>query len=94
MPALYPYPEEQTGELACVVIHPDYRKGNRGDRLIKEIKTIALTQGLKSIFVLTTVSSMWFQEQGFIESNIDALPSKKKELYNFQRNSKVLVKPI
>ncbi len=92
--ALYPYPEEQTGELACVVIHPDYRKGNRGDRLIKEIKTIALKQGLKSIFVLTTVSGMWFQEQGFIESNIDALPSKKKELYNFQRNSKVLVKPI
>ena len=36
--ALYSYPEEHTGELACVVIHPDYRKGNRGDRLIREVK--------------------------------------------------------
>lgn len=92
--ALYPYPEEQTGELACVVIHPDYRKGNRGERLIEEIKNKAQAQGLTRIFVLTTVSGMWFQEQGFVESNIDALPSKKKELYNFQRNSKVLVKAL
>ena len=90
--ALYTYPEEQTGELACVVIHPDYRKGNRGDRLIKEVKDRAQKQGLSSIFVLTTVSGMWFQEQGFIESSVDSLPAKKKELYNFQRNSKVYTK--
>lgn len=90
--ALYGYPEDNTGELACVVIHPDYRKGNRGDRLIKEIKAKAREQGLSSIFVLTTVSGMWFQEQGFVESNVDALPAKKKELYNFQRNSKVYTK--
>lgn len=90
--ALYAYPEEQTGELACVVIHPDYRNGNRGDRLIKEVTQRASSQGLSSIFVLTTVSGMWFQEQGFAESNVEALPAKKKELYNFQRNSKVYTK--
>ncbi len=28
--ALYPYPEAKTGEVACVVIHPDYRGGQRG----------------------------------------------------------------
>ena len=92
--ALYPYPEDKTGELACVVIHPNYRKGNRGERLIKAVKDKAVEAGLDSIFVLTTVSGMWFQEKGFIESNVDALPEGKKQLYNFQRNSKVLVKPI
>ena len=92
--ALYAYPEERTGELACVVIHPDYRKGNRGNRLLKEVKEKAISQGLDSIFVLTTVSGMWFQEQGFIETSVESLPSKKKELYNFQRNSKVFVKPL
>lgn len=92
--ALYPYPEEQTAELACVVIHPDYRKDNRGERMLHAITRQAKTLKLKSIFVLTTVSGMWFQEQGFVESDVDALPHGKKQLYNYQRNSKVLVKPI
>lgn len=92
--ALYAYPDEQIGELACVVIHPDYRKGNRGELLIQSVVDKAKTQGLKSIFVLTTVSGMWFQEKGFIEVSIDILPSKKKALYNYQRNSKVLIKAV
>lgn len=92
--ALYPYPDERTAELACVVIHPDYRKGNRGERMIQAITKKAKALNLDSIFVLTTVSGMWFQEKGFIESSIDSLPSSKKRLYNFQRNSKVLIKPV
>lgn len=92
--ALYPYPQEKTGELACVVIHPDYRKGNRGQRLLKAVMEIAQEKGLESVFVLTTVSGMWFQEQGFLESSVDTLPEGKKQLYNFQRNSKVLVKKL
>jgi len=92
--ALYPYPEDSTGELACVVIHPDYRKGNRGDRLIEAVSEQAKSLNLNSIFVLTTVSGMWFQEQGFVETSIEFLPHGKKQLYNYQRNSKVLVKTI
>ena len=92
--AFYPYASDKTGELACVVIHPSYRKGNRGERLIQAVKDKAKELGLESIFVLTTVSGMWFQEKGFVESSIDALPDGKKQLYNFQRNSKVLVKPV
>lgn len=92
--ALYLYPNEKTAELACVVIHPDYRKGNRGQRLIKAVYQIAQEQQLETIFVLTTVSGMWFQEQGFVERSIDVLPEQKKQLYNFQRNSKILVKSI
>ncbi|MEC9430159.1 MAG: amino-acid N-acetyltransferase, partial [Pseudomonadota bacterium] len=42
-----------------------------------------------SIFVLTTVTAHWFLEQGFEPADISALPAVKKELYNFQRNSKV-----
>jgi amino-acid N-acetyltransferase len=37
---------------------------------------------------------MWFQEQGFLEANIEALPEGKKQLYNYQRNSKVLIKQL
>ncbi len=28
--ALYPFPEEQIGEMACVAVHPDYRSSSRG----------------------------------------------------------------
>lgn len=92
--ALYIFPQEKSAELACVVIHPDYRKGNRGQRLISSVFQLAKEQNIENVFVLTTVSGMWFQEQGFIESTIDALPEGKKQLYNYQRNSKIFVKSI
>lgn len=92
--ALYPYPEDNSGEVACVAIHPDYRKGNRGVRLINMLETLAKKQKFSSIFVLTTVSGHWFLEQGFTEQALDKLPEGKKEMYNFQRKSKVFTKEI
>ena len=87
--ALYPYADEKMAELACVATHNDYRGGNRGERLLEAVKSQARKQGLQSIFVLTTVTAHWFQEQGFVEVSLDDLPNKKKQLYNFQRKSKV-----
>jgi amino-acid N-acetyltransferase len=92
--ALYPYPDAKMGELACVAIHPDYRKGNRGGRLISVLEEEAKQLQLSSIFVLTTVSGHWFQEQGFVEQPMDKLPEGKQKLYNFQRKSKVFIKDI
>lgn len=87
--AFYPFVEHGSGELACVATHRDYRGKNRGGRLLDAIKADASQIGLDRIFVLTTVTAHWFQEQGFIQSSLDDLPDSKKQLYNFQRNSKV-----
>ncbi|MCV6606028.1 MAG: amino-acid N-acetyltransferase [Porticoccaceae bacterium] len=92
--ALYPYKESNTGEIACLVISPDYRGGGRGERLIDAMEEKAREQQLDSIFVLTTVSSHWFLDQGFVEQPIEKLPKDKQEMYNFQRKSKVFVKQI
>lgn len=92
--ALYPYQEASSGEVACVAIHPDYRNGNRGERLMNALQINASEQHLTSLFVLTTVSGHWFREQGFIESTMDDLPEGKKQMYNFQRKSKVYIKQI
>ena len=92
--ALYPYEEANTGEIACLVIHPDYRGGGRGERLIEAMEAKAKEQQMDSIFVLTTVSSHWFLDQGFVEQPIEKLPQGKQEMYNFQRKSKVFVKGI
>ncbi|ALO36515.1 N-acetylglutamate synthase [Colwellia sp. MT41] len=92
--ALYPYPEAETGEVACVVIDPDYRNGNRGERIINAVELSAKKKGLTSLFLLTTVSGHWFREQGFIETSLERLPEGKKQMYNFQRNSQVFIKEI
>ncbi len=63
--ALYPFPEEKIGEMACVAVHPDYRSSSRGEVLLERITAQAKQSGLSKLFVLTTRSIHWFQERGF-----------------------------
>jgi len=92
--ALYIIPETQTGELACLAVHPDYKGGARGDRLLKAITQQALNHNLQQLLVLSTQSIDWFKERGFNSGDVNDLPSQKKALYNFQRNSKILFKQL
>ena len=91
---LYPYPEEGMGEVAGLVVHPDYRDTGHGNRLLDEVEKEARAQGLDNVFVLTTQAQHWFQERGFLEASLDDLPMAKQDLYNYQRNSKILVKNL
>ena len=92
--ALYPFPEQGSGEIACLVTHPDYRGDKRGNRLLQELEQRAVQQGLRQVFVLTTQTAHWFLEQGFVEGDLAELPNQKQSLYNLQRNSKVFVKQL
>ena len=92
--ALYPFAEDGCGEIACIVSHPDYRGGQRGQRLLDALEQEARRLGLTRVFVLTTQTAHWFIEQGFVEDSRDALPRDKQELYNLQRNSKVFFKTL
>jgi amino-acid N-acetyltransferase len=89
--ALYPFPEEKIGEMACVAVHPDYRSSSRGEVLLERIAAQARQMGLSKLFVLTTRSIHWFQERGFMPVEVALLPESKKEMYNYQRRSKVLM---
>ncbi len=89
--ALYPFPEEKIGEMACVAVHPDYRSSSRGEVLLERIAAQAKQSGLSKLFVMTTRSILWFEERGFTPVDIDLLPESKKQLYNYQRKSKVLM---
>lgn len=92
--ALYPFADGKAGELACVAVHPHYRSAQRGRNLLAHIEKRALQQGLRELFVLTTQTAHWFQEQGFVAVDIDSLPVERKKMYNFQRNSKVFRKTL
>jgi amino-acid N-acetyltransferase len=92
--ALYPFPDERAGELACLAVRPDFRNQGAGERLLHEIEARARRQKLKRLFVLTTRAEHWFVERGFNEEGIEALPVQKRSLYNLQRRSVVLVKRV
>lgn len=91
---LYPMDSKTSGELACVAIHMDYQKSGRAAKLLTHIERQASKIGLKKIYALTTQTAHWFIEQGFTESHVDMLPVERRELYNFQRKSKVFVKEV
>ena len=91
--ALYPFPDEGAGELACLAVRPEYRNAGAGERLLHRVESEARRLGMTRLFVLTTRATHWFIEHGFTESTVEALPATKQALYNLQRRSKVLVKP-
>jgi len=92
--ALFGFPDEHIGELACVAVHPDYRSAGRGDRLLARMETLARERGLTRIFVLTTQTAHWFRERGFIPARIEDLPVSRQHLYNVRRNSQVYLKDL
>ena len=49
---------------------------------------------LSRLFVLTTRTSGWFLERGFVESDPGRLPKQKRDLYNWQRRSLVYEKSL
>lgn len=91
--ALYPL-EDGHAEIACVAVHSDYQGGDLGDNLLHRIEKEARHQGTTQLWVLTTVAAHWFQEKGFEPIEVDALPSARKALYNYQRASKVMTKTL
>ena len=86
--------EPRSAELACLAVTPEYRRAGYGDQLRGHIEVRAKKAGIKRLFVLTTRTAHWFVERGYAEVGLDALPEKRRELYNFQRRSKVFMKSL
>lgn len=92
--ALYPFSEDNAAELACLAVAPEHRRAGLGEQLLERLETQARAQGFSRLFVLTTRTAHWFLERGFTTSSPDQLPKQKRELYNYQRRSKVFVKDL
>jgi len=92
--ALYPFPDDKSAEFACLAVGNDYRDAGYGERLLKACEERAKGLRLRKLFALTTQAEHWFVEQGFRAAAIDALPERRKALYNWRRGSKVFLKRI
>jgi len=92
--ALYPFPAGRAAELACLAVHPDYRRHGYGDKLLRHMEMEARRRRLRQLFVLTTSAAHWFIERGFTTGDVSSLPEPRRSLYNLQRRSKVFIKSV
>jgi amino-acid N-acetyltransferase len=92
--ALYPFPDDKSAEFACLAVANEYRDAGHAERLLKACEERARSLRLRKMFALTTQAEHWFVEQGFRAGAVDALPEKRKALYNWRRGSKVFLKRI
>ena len=92
--ALYPFPDEKSAEFACLAVAAEYRDAGYGERLLLACQERAKGLKLRKLFALTTHAAHWFIEQGFRPADVAALPSRRQELYNWRRGSKIFFKRI
>lgn len=83
-----------SSELACLVIHPNYRGQQRAQRLLDAVEQQARQQGSQVLFVLTTQTLHWFVERGFEPAELADLPGERAVRVDRQRNAKVLRKSL
>jgi len=92
--ALYPFPEEGMGEMACLTVSSDAQTQGDGERILRHMENRARAAGLSKLFVLTTRTSHWFKKRGFMPATVDDLPKDRQHMYNWQRRSQVLIKTL
>ncbi len=92
--ALYPFPGERIGEMACLAVNPRVQGRGDGERLLKRVEQRARAAGLTRLFVLTTRTTHWFLRRGFVLADVESLPTERKGFYNWQRKSQVLIKDL
>ncbi|MFP4012831.1 MAG: amino-acid N-acetyltransferase [Chitinispirillaceae bacterium] len=91
--ALHQYPGRK-GEIAAIVVDEMYSNMGIGRKMISYFLEQATKMRLNSVFVLTTQTADWFQQLGFVKTDVNELPEQKKDLYNRNRNSLVYKYPI
>ncbi|QWF72064.1 amino-acid N-acetyltransferase [Methylomonas paludis] len=91
--ALQPY-ADHNAEIACLAVHPDYQNSQRGNNLLEHLFQQAKAQGIQRLYVRTTQTLHWFVERGFVACELADAPQAMQAAYNYQRNSRVLVKGV
>jgi amino-acid N-acetyltransferase len=92
--ALEAFTEEKTGELYCLAVSDRYRESGRGEQLVEYVADRARAMGLSRVFVLTTQTSHFFRERGFVPASVRALPMERRARYDHRRRSKVLFREL
>lgn len=91
--ALHPYPDG-SAEIAGIAVDSRYDRLGIGYKIVSYLVDSAAKMGFSRVFVFTTQTSDWFQRLGFVEAELDSLPSRKRESYDRSRNSRIYQKKL
>jgi amino-acid N-acetyltransferase len=90
--ALFPAPDKSgRGEIAAIAVDRTYTGLGIGKRILSFLVDRARSLNIGNLYVLTTQTSDWFLQFGFIEGGLQDLPANKRKDYNRLRNSRVLL---
>jgi amino-acid N-acetyltransferase len=86
--ALHDYGEGQ-GEIAAIATNPVYGHLSMGRKIVSYLIEKAARLGMTRVFVLTTRTIDWFEQLGFVETDLASLPARKAETYDPVRKSRI-----
>ena len=81
--------EDGQFEIAAVAVDEAYSHIGIGPKLVESLVQKAKSNGAKSVFIMTTQASDWFEKIGFVEDKIESIPAERKKLWSPERGSKV-----
>ncbi|MDR0645255.1 MAG: amino-acid N-acetyltransferase [Treponema sp.] len=86
--ALHDWGERQA-EIAALATDPSFTTLGLGRRIVRFLLEKAKQNGFRRVFVLTTHTHDWFEALGFTSASVESLPSRRGQLYDQNRKSKV-----
>ena len=86
--SLHKYDDGQA-EIAAVAVDEAYSHIGIGPKLVESLVQKEKSSGAKSVFIMTTQASDWFEKIGFAEDKIDSIPDERKAKWSPARGSKV-----
>jgi amino-acid N-acetyltransferase len=87
--ALHVYDDQ--AEVAGLAVDETYEHFGIGHRIVRFLIEAARRAGLRRVFVLTTQASDWFEQLGFRPGQVEDIPPAKRRLYDYSRNSRILL---
>ena len=86
--ALHKY-EDGQAEISAVAVDEAFGHMGIGPALVESLIQKAKEQGARSIFIMTTQATDWFEKIGFKEDSIESLPQARRAKWTPERGSKV-----
>jgi amino-acid N-acetyltransferase len=77
------------GEIAAIATNPVYGHLSMGRKILSFLVEKAEKAGLSRVFALTTRTVDWFEQMGFVETDLETLPAAKRAAYNRARKSRI-----
>jgi len=94
--AMYPYPEQEVAELACLYVSRANENQGLGRKLMSFAENLARERGFSKLIALSTQAFVYLQQKGgFVEAGPEILPPARRAKYESSgRNSRILLKNL